>query len=102
VVEYVVGKVADIPPGSAIAVTAGHRTIAVFRIGNDFFAINNTCPHKGAALCDGEIIVKERVVRCPWHHWSWRLHDGRLESDPRQSVRTYPVAVDGDELILRT
>ena len=101
-VEYVVGKVADIPPGSAIVVTAGHRTIAVFRIGNDFFAINNTCPHKGAALCDGEVLVRDGIVRCPWRHWNWRLADGRLESDPRQSVRTYPGGVDGDELILRT
>jgi nitrite reductase (NADH) small subunit/3-phenylpropionate/trans-cinnamate dioxygenase ferredoxin subunit len=102
VTEYLVGKVDDIPRGGAIAIAAGHRTIAVFRIGDDFFAINNTCPHKGAALCDGEIIVQDRIVRCPWHHWNWRLHDGRLESDPRQSVRTYPVAVDGDEVILRT
>ena len=31
--EYVVGKVDDIPPGTAIAVQAGPRTIAVFRLG---------------------------------------------------------------------
>jgi len=30
------------------------------------------------------------------------LRDGRLQSDPRQSVRTYPVTVEGDEVILRT
>jgi nitrite reductase/ring-hydroxylating ferredoxin subunit len=53
VAEYIVGKLSDLPPGTAIAVTAGHRTIAVFRVGDDFFAINNACPHKGAALCDG-------------------------------------------------
>ena len=99
--EYIVGKLADLPPGTAIAVTAGHRTIAVFRVGDKFFAINNACPHKGAALCDGEIVVKEGIVRCPWHHWNWRLADGRLESDPRQRLRTYEVAVEGDEIILR-
>jgi nitrite reductase/ring-hydroxylating ferredoxin subunit len=41
-------------------------------------------------------------VRCPWHHWNWRLADGRLESDPRQAVRTYPITIDGDEVVLRT
>jgi nitrite reductase (NADH) small subunit len=99
--EYVVGKINDIPPGTAIAVAAGRRTIAVFRIGDEFFAISNACPHKGASLCDGEIVVADKVVRCPWHHWNWQLCDGKLQSDPRQMIRSYEVAVDGDEVILR-
>jgi NAD(P)H-dependent nitrite reductase small subunit len=100
--EYVVGKVDEFVSGKAVAVQAGRRAIAVFRVGNDFFAISNVCPHKGASLCDGEVLIQERVVRCPWHHWNWQLDDGKLESDPRQSVRVYQVAVDGDEVILRT
>jgi nitrite reductase (NADH) small subunit/3-phenylpropionate/trans-cinnamate dioxygenase ferredoxin subunit len=99
--DYVVGKIDDIPTGTAIAVQAGQRTIAVFRVGNDFFAVNNTCPHKGASLCDGEIIIEEKIVRCPWHHWNWQLEDGKLQSDGRQGLRTYEVAVDGDEVIVR-
>ena len=98
--EYVVGKVGDIAPGTAVAVKAGPRTIAVFRVGDAFYAISNVCPHKGASLCDGEIVVEDGLVRCPRHHWNWRLEDGTLESDPRQRVRTYQVTVDGDELIL--
>ena len=100
-IEYVVGKIDDIRPGTAVAVQAGHRVIAVFRLGDDFFAVNNACPHKGASLCDGEIVIQDKVVRCPWHHWSWQLGDGKLESDPRQRLRTYEVAVEGDEVILR-
>jgi len=100
--DYVVGKVDEIPAGTAVAVQAGRRTVAVFRVGNDFFAVNNTCPHKGASLCDGEIMIEEKIVRCPWHHWNWQLEDGRLQSDGRQALRTYQVAVDGDEVILRT
>ncbi len=100
--EYIVGKVRDIPSGMGIAVAAGHLTIAVFRIGDEFFAVNNACPHKGAALCDGEVLAKSKMVRCPWHHWNWRLGDGRLESDPRQRLRTYEIAVVEDEVILRT
>jgi NAD(P)H-dependent nitrite reductase small subunit len=100
-IEYVVGKIDDIRPGTAVAVQAAHRVIAVFRLGDDFFAVANACPHKGASLCDGEIVIRDKVVRCPWHHWNWRLGDGRLESDPRQRLRTYEVAVEGDEVILR-
>ena len=99
--DYVVGKIDDIQPGTAIAVQAGRRVIAVFRVGNEFFAVNNMCPHKGASLCDGEIVIEEKIVRCPWHHWNWQLEDGKLQSDRRQALRTYEVAVDGDEVIVR-
>jgi NAD(P)H-dependent nitrite reductase small subunit len=99
--EYVVGKVGDIGSGTAIAVQAGRRTIAVFRIGEEFFAISNACPHKGASLCDGEVVIEDRIVRCPWHHWNWRLDDGKLQSDPRQGVRRFEVAVDGDEVVIK-
>jgi nitrite reductase (NADH) small subunit len=101
VTEYVIGKLEDIPPGAAIAVRAGRHTIAVFRVGDDFFAVNNACPHKGASLCDGEVLAEEKIVRCPWHHWNWQIDDGKLQSDPRQGLKTYEVAVEGDELILR-
>jgi nitrite reductase (NADH) small subunit len=101
VTEYIVGKVDEITPGTAIAVQAGRRTIAVFRIGDDFFAVNNACPHKGASLCEGELLIADRIVRCPWHHWNWQLDGGKLESDPRQGLRTYEVAIDGGDVILR-
>jgi nitrite reductase (NADH) small subunit/3-phenylpropionate/trans-cinnamate dioxygenase ferredoxin subunit len=99
--DYVLGKVCDFASGAAVAVQAGRRTIAVFRVGDEFFAVNNACPHKGASLCDGEIVISDKLVRCPWHHWNWRLDNGKLESDPRQRLRTYEVAVNGNEVVLR-
>jgi len=99
--EYVIGKVDEFPSGKAVAVQAGRRTIAVFRVGDDFFALNNTCPHKGASLCDGEVLIEEKIVRCPWHHWNWRLKDGKLQSDLRLGLRTYEVLVDGDQVVVR-
>lgn len=98
--EYIVGRLSEIPENSAVAVQAGRRTIAVFRIGNEVFAVANSCPHKGASLCDGEVVAAEKVVRCPWHHWNWRLEDGKLEADPRQGLRQYQVSVDNDQVII--
>jgi nitrite reductase/ring-hydroxylating ferredoxin subunit len=99
--EYVVGKVGDILPGSAIAVQAGRYTVAVFRIGDDFFALSNACPHKGASLCEGKVVIEDRIVRCPWHHWNWKLDNGALQSDPRQRTRVFEIAIDGEDVVLR-
>ena len=98
--EYVVGKVDDIPEGKGIAVEAGRRTIAVFRVEGKLYAVANRCPHKGASLCDGEVMVEDGIVRCPWHHWNWQLCDGKLEADPRQGLRTYPIVLDGDDVVV--
>jgi 3-phenylpropionate/trans-cinnamate dioxygenase ferredoxin subunit len=100
-VEYVVGKVDEIAEGQGIAVQAGRRDIAIFRVAGKLYAIANRCPHKGASLCEGEVLVEEGIVRCPWHHWNWKLSDGKLEADARQSLRTYEVAVEGDEVVVR-
>jgi len=99
--EYIVGKVDDIPEGKGIAVEAGRRAIAVFRSGGKLYAIANKCPHKGASLCEGEVVVKDGIVRCPWHHWNWQLGNGKLEADPRQSLRTFEVAIEGDDVVVR-
>jgi NAD(P)H-dependent nitrite reductase small subunit len=99
--EYLVGKFSELPEGKGVAVEAGRRTVAVFKIGADVFAISNTCPHKGASLCEGEVVCETKMVRCPWHHWNWRLTDGALEPDPRQHLRKYDVVVEGDDVILR-
>lgn len=99
--EYIVGKLNELPDGKGIAVQAGRRTIAVFRIGSEVFAIHNTCPHKGASLCEGTVVSEDKVVRCPWHHWNWQLEDGKLEVTPSQGLRKYDVVVEGDEVILR-
>src|SRR5262249_49509691 len=99
--EYVVAKVGEMRSGTAIAVEAGRPTDAVFAVGDGFLAVHNACPHKGASLCEGEIIAADKIVRCPWHHWNWQLRDGSLESDPRQRTRTFEVAVEGEDVILR-
>jgi nitrite reductase (NADH) small subunit len=98
--EYVVGRVDEFKEGVGLAVKAGGRTIAVFKIRDRFFAINNTCPHKGATLCEGEVINDRYIVRCPWHHWNWQLDTGQLEADSRQRLRRYDVKVDDDQVVV--
>ena len=99
--EYVVGKLQDLPQGRGVAVSAGNRTIAVFRIGDQVYAVHNRCPHKGASLCDGRVDPEQRQVNCPWHNWPWQLDSGAFAVDPRERIRTYDVQVVDDTVILR-
>jgi 3-phenylpropionate/trans-cinnamate dioxygenase ferredoxin subunit len=116
--RHVIARLDDFPPGARRIVALGGRAgIGVFNVAGRFFALRNICPHEGAPLCRGAqraLVRAERVgdryeyayerdgeiLACPWHEWEFDLTTGRALHDPRQRVKTYPVAVEGDEVVL--
>lgn len=103
--EYIIGSAEAIdeliPEGESIAVRAGRRTIAVFNLGQGrFHALANTCPHKGASLCEGKVEVTKKVVRCPWHLWNWSLESGEFEVSPEQRIPSFDVTVVDGKVVL--
>ncbi len=51
--RYVVAPVSDLPPGARRLIRAGEKSIVVFNIGGEYFAINDRCPHGGGSLAAG-------------------------------------------------
>jgi nitrite reductase (NADH) small subunit len=114
--RYIVGRVADLPPGSQRLVRAGRWGVGVFNVNGKYYAFNNYCPHAGGPLCLGEITgttenvdpyqimwVREgEILSCPWHAWEFDLTTGRTITEPTRTVRTYPVRVEDDLVILDT
>ncbi len=80
-------------------VTVEGRHVAVFRLGDDFFALDNMCLHRGGPLCDGDIV--NGVVTCPWHFWSYEIKTGTMVQDPRVGVSKHGVRIDGDQVSVR-
>jgi nitrite reductase/ring-hydroxylating ferredoxin subunit len=92
-----VAGVGEVPPGTARQAAVGGRTLALFNVGGTFYAIDDTCPHRGASLAEGEVEGAE--VTCPWHAARFDLATGAHLSPPAQSgVRAYPVQVVGDDV----
>ena len=81
-------------------VTVNGRHVALFRLGDEFFAIDNLCLHKAGPLCDGQIDAGD-VVTCPWHGWSYEIRTGTLVQDPRVGVSKHEVRVEGDQISVR-
>ena len=48
--------------------------IAVFNIDGQYYAISNTCIHKGAPLSKG--FLEEDIVTCAWHGWKYCVRNG--------------------------
>jgi nitrite reductase (NADH) small subunit/3-phenylpropionate/trans-cinnamate dioxygenase ferredoxin subunit len=97
--EFVtVAKVGDIPLGEGRTYPVNGKLIAIFRIGDEYRAINDLCPHMGASLATGW--VEGDAVTCPWHAWRFCITDGLWLDNPKSKIRTevYQVRVVGDEI----
>lgn len=78
-------------------VEAGGRSIAVFCVEGECFAIDNICTHKGGPLAEG--ILEGHRVTCPWHGAEFDVKSGEVLAGPaRNGVRSFPVHVSGEEV----
>lgn len=93
-----VARTSDLAPGEGSVVVAGGKLVALFNVAGRYFAIDNTCLHRGGPLGDGD--VEGSVLTCPWHGWQYDVETGRHLLDPSIGVRTYPVRVSGDEILV--
>jgi nitrite reductase (NADH) small subunit/3-phenylpropionate/trans-cinnamate dioxygenase ferredoxin subunit len=93
---HTVCKMQDLKENEGKTVAIGHRMIAVFNIGGQPYAIDDTCPHMGASLSGG--YVENGVVTCPWHAWRFRVTDGVWADNPRIKIGCHQVHVVGDDV----
>lgn len=99
--DYVrVASIEEIPPGGALAVPVGGRTVAVFNVDGTFHAVDDTCTHEYAPLSQGT--RNGEIVTCPKHGSRFNVRTGRVLSLPAVvPVSTYPVKVeDGHVYVL--
>lgn len=94
--EHRVASAGDIPEGVGVAVDIGDKRIAVFRYRGEFFALDETCPHRGAPLHQGTI--DNGIVLCPWHQWQFSLTSGCSPVNPNSRVNCYAVRVEDGEV----
>lgn len=59
----------DLPPGRVRTVTVDRRSIALCRVGREYGALDNHCPHQGGPLGEGSI--ENGWLRCPWHGYDY-------------------------------
>jgi naphthalene 1,2-dioxygenase ferredoxin component len=84
----------DLWDDSGTSVLVQGRDVALFRVGDAVYAIDNLCSHGQARLCDG--FVEGHEIECPLHQGRFDLRTGQPTCEPAvQAVKTYPVRIDG-------
>jgi nitrite reductase/ring-hydroxylating ferredoxin subunit len=88
----------EIPVGTIREFSLEGKAVALANVGGNFFAINNTCLHRGGPL--GEGTLDGNVVTCPWHGWQYDVTTGKLAMNPAVAVPCYPVDVRGEDIFV--
>lgn len=91
--------------------------VGVVRTDAGFYAVLNRCPHMGAPVCVGTDLTsttvatkpftytvahQDRVVRCPWHRWEFRVDTGEsIGNTNKGRLLRFPVILEGTEVYVQ-
>ncbi len=93
-----VASTSDLKPGENKVVNVNGTEVALFNVDGEFFAINNTCLHRGGPL--GEGFLEGDIVTCPWHGWRYSVKTGANAMMPTAKVAAYQVKVESNDVLV--
>ena len=94
-----IAETKELAPGTGKVVAAEGHSLALFNVAGTFYAIDNTCTHRGGPLGEGELAGE--VVTCPWHGAQFNVKTGEVLPPPAPTgVRGYPVKVQGNDVLV--
>lgn len=115
--RVVVGKASDFANGDRKIIDVNGKSVGVFRIDDQFYALRNRCPHQFGPLCAGTLAPRAisdgpgdvqmdsgpPLLACPWHGWEYDIATGQSFTGPgrgNMAARAYDVSVlPGSELV---
>ena len=92
-----VAKSDEIPPGQGKMVEVNNQKIALFNVGGAFYAIDDTCTHRGGPLSEGDLDGEQ--VTCPLHGAVFNVTTGQVLGLPApKGVSRHNVRVQGGDI----
>ena len=94
-----VGCREDFHDGRGRVVDVAGQRVAVFRIGERWYALQDDCPHMGASLAEGAL-EGGRVV-CHWHGKTFDLATGESDMRSGACARVYEIRTTGPDVFVK-
>lgn len=88
---------ASLTDGGVLGVDCLGRRLALYRLGGEYFATSDLCPHQGAVLSSGCVV--QGYIECPVHHALFDIRSGAADGAvTTRALRTFPTRVEHDEI----
>ncbi|WP_165074032.1 non-heme iron oxygenase ferredoxin subunit [Paludisphaera rhizosphaerae] len=95
-----IAEASELAPGDRKVVEVDGRDVALFRIGDEYYAIDDVCTHDGGPLADGEL--DGTCIECPRHGARFDVRTGAVLCFPAvEPVPAHPVEVRDDGVYIR-
>ncbi|MGI9316474.1 MAG: non-heme iron oxygenase ferredoxin subunit [bacterium] len=89
-----VAAVGDVDDEDLIQVEVGNKLIAVYNLGETYYATSDICTHEYACLSDGFVI--DGVIECPLHQGCFDIITGKAKGAPvTVDLQTYQTKIEG-------
>jgi len=96
---FPVCKVSDLREKQGKRFFINETEIALFKVKENIYALNNVCPHQHSPiLFDG--FIEDGFIVCPAHGWEFNLEDGKQPSG-RKGVDSYEVELLNEEVYVK-
>ena len=99
--EFVkVAQTDQLTPGRTMLVEFGKfERILLVNFEGDYYAVEELCPHSGAALSEGDLYGE--VVECPLHGSAFDVRTGQVLTMPAEdNLIVYPVRIEGNDILV--
>ena len=94
-----VASLADVNADAGLEVKIGDKTVAIFRLGENLYALEGICPHAEASLAEG--FIDGDKIECPLHQALFEIATGKCLGGPSdRDVATFPVKVEGNDVLI--
>jgi 3-phenylpropionate/trans-cinnamate dioxygenase ferredoxin subunit len=94
-----VAAVADVKPDNPVPVTLGDKQLAIYKLDDSFYCLDDVCPHAYALMSSG--FVDGDRIECPLHQAAFEIRTGKCVAPPAESdLATYPVKVEGNDIFI--
>jgi nitrite reductase (NADH) small subunit len=116
-IEHFFANEEEIKDREQLVKVFNEREVGLFRLGDEYYAWENNCPHMGGPVCQGRIInrvdelldnekkshgyryVEEDVhIVCPWHGYEFNIRTGGHPGDSRAQLKGFVVNVRSGEI----
>ena len=93
-----VAKISEVPNFGKKVVSVSGRELLLVNVKGTIYAVENECPHQGSPM--NAAIVTDGYISCPRHGYRFNLTDGRCAEHPESILATFPVQLDGDDILV--
>lgn len=95
-----VASVGEIPPNGRKSLIFADQAVLLFRVGDDYYAVEDICSHDGQPLTEGRF--EGTSIECPRHGARFDVRTGRPLCMPAvEPISTFDVKVADSEIFLR-